>query len=86
MRTRIHGPLTRRHRPSTAGDEGAEATALWAAQDRQLAAADDTMRATIPTTLAGLSALARHYAATSCDPDGEGITHLVEALADYAEA
>jgi len=69
----------------TAGDESPEATALWTAGDRRLAAADDALRATTPTTLAGLSALARHYAATSCDPDGEGLTHLVEALANLAD-
>lgn len=69
----------------TARDESPEATALWAAGDQRLAAADEVLRSTAPTTLAGLSALARHYAATSGDPDGEGLTHLVEALADLAD-
>ncbi|SDO18308.1 hypothetical protein SAMN05216360_11612 [Methylobacterium phyllostachyos] len=70
----------------TAGDESAEPTARWWAGDRRLDAADSVLRTTAPTTLAGLSALAQHYASTSCDPDGEGLTHLVEILADFADA
>jgi len=70
----------------TAGDEGPEANALFRAGDQRLGAADDALRATAPTTLAGIASLAQHYAAMSCDPSGEGLTHLVEALADYADA
>lgn len=67
----------------TADDESAEANAIWSACDRRVAAADDTLRTTAPTTLAGIAALAQHYAGMSTDPNGEGLTHLVEALTGF---
>ncbi len=36
-----------------------------------------------PTTLAGIAALAQHYAGMSTDPNGKGLTHLVEALTGF---
>lgn len=70
----------------TSGDDSAEASALCDVQDWRRDALEKALNATVPTTLAGALALARYYAATASDPDGSGLTHLVEVLGALARA
>ena len=71
---------------ATSGDDSPAANALCDAEDARRDVLEKALNATTPTTLPGLAALARHYAATSGDPDGQGLTHLAAALSALARA
>lgn len=74
----------RRVLAETAGDESPVAEARCRAADDRRDALEKALSVTMPTTLPGLAALIRHYAAVASDPESDGFVHLVEAASVFA--